>query len=154
MEGEQKKEEASAGVGSEQVKQDAQKAQQDLKQMADRAKAATAGFSFEKLFQGRIDHMNYLWFAIGGFILSMVVGMVPVIGLPISLAIGVVGVGTTIRRWHDIGQSGWFTLICLIPFVGILSVIYLCWKAGMTVPNMYGEVPDPKRDVFKAALNT
>ena len=154
MEGGQKQEETHAGVGTEQVKQDTQKAQQDLKQVADRAKAATAGFAFEKLFQGRIDQMNYLWLMIGSLVIGTVTSIIPPIGMLVGLVLAVVGIGATIRRWHDLGQSGWMTLLCLIPYVGILGIIYLCWKAGMTTPNMYGEAPDPKRDVFKAALNT
>jgi uncharacterized membrane protein YhaH (DUF805 family) len=141
-------------AGAEQVKQDTQQAQQDLKQVADRAKAATEGFSFEKLFQGRIDNMNYLWLAIASLVASMILGMIPVIGWAISLALGIVGIGATIRRLHDIGQTGWLTLLCFIPFVGLLLVVYLCWKKGSGVVNQYGEAPDPKREFFKAALNT
>ncbi len=131
-----------------------QNAQADLGQVANRAKAATAGFSIEKLFQGRIDNVNYFYFAVAGLVASFVLGMIPVIGWIISLAIAVVGVGTTIRRWHDLGQTGWLTLLGLIPVVGLLVVIYLCWKHGTGTPNMYGEAPDPKREFFKAVLNT
>lgn len=143
-----------SSAGTEQVKQDTQQAQQELKQVADRAKAATAGFSFEKLFQGRIDNMNYFWFAISSIVLSLILGMIPVIGWLISLALAVVGVGATIRRLHDIGQTGWLTLICFIPVVGLLLIVYLCWKKGTGVASVYGEAPDPKRDLFKAVLNT
>jgi hypothetical protein len=38
--------------------------------------------------------------------------------------------------------------------LGLLGVIYLCWKHGDVGSNQYGGVPDPKRDVFKAILNT
>lgn len=151
---EEQKTQEGQSAGADQVKQDAAQAQADLKKVADRAKAATAGFSFEKLFQGRIDNMNYFWFAIAGLVAGVVLGMIPVIGWIASLAIGVVGVGATIRRWHDLGQTGWLTLLGFIPFLGLLVLAYLCWKKGATTPNAYGEVPDPARDLFKAVLNT
>jgi hypothetical protein len=131
-----------------------QNAQADLGQVANRAKAATAGFSIEKLFQGRIDNTNYFYLAISSIVAGTILSMIPVIGGIISLAIGVVGVGATIRRWHDLGQTGWLTLLCLLGPIGLLVVIYLCWKHGTGTANAYGEAPDPKREFFKAVLNT
>ena len=143
-----KSEETSAGASS------SQSLPNDLKRMADKAKSASQGFSFEKLFEGRVDRMNYMYGAIGGIVLALILAMVPVIGFIISIALGVVGLGMTARRFRDTGVTGWATLICLIPFAGLLVLVYLCWKVGDTGANAFGAAPDPKRDVFKAILNT
>jgi len=141
---------ANTGASTDQAKQDAAQAQADLKKVADRAKAATAGFSFEKLFQGRIDHVNYFYFTIAAIVASAILNMFGFLGDLVSLAIGVLGIGATIRRWHDLGQTGWLTLLSIF----LLPIAYLCWKKGLPTPNTYGEAPDPKRDPFKAVLNT
>ncbi len=126
----------------------------DLKHMADKAKSASQGFSFEKLFQGRVDRVNYMYAVIGSIVLALVLSMIQIIGFLISIALGVIGLGMTARRFRDTGVTGWATLVCLIPFAGFLVVIYLCWKEGDKGANAFGAVPDPKRDVFKAILNT
>lgn len=131
-----------------------QSAQADMQAAADRAKAATAGFNFEKLFAGRIDNMNYLYAVVGSIVLGFILGMIPIIGLLVSLVFLVIGLGVSARRFHDIGITGWASLALLIPFLGLLGVIYLCWKHGDTGSNAYGAAPDPKRDLFKAILNT
>lgn len=49
-----------------------------------------------------------------------------------------------IKRWHDRGKSGWWTLILLVPIVGwIWGVIELGFLEGTNGPNEYG--PDPLR---------
>lgn len=143
-----KTEGAAAGTGSN------QSLPNDLKHMADKAKSASQGFSFEKLFEGRVDRMNYMYGAIGGIVVGFILAMIPVIGFLVSIALGVIGLGMTARRFRDTGVTGWATLICLIPFVGFVVVVYLCWKEGDAGANAFGAVPDPKRDVFKAILNT
>ena len=46
-----------------------------------------------------------------------------------------------VRRLHDIGKSGWFYWIILIPFVGaILMIIWVC-KKGTEGENEYGSDP-------------
>jgi uncharacterized membrane protein YhaH (DUF805 family) len=55
------------------------------------------------------------------------------------LSIPVVAIAA-VRRSHDIGRSGWFGLICLIPFAGW----YLVFKRGFEGANEYG--PSPKAD--------
>ena len=46
-----------------------------------------------------------------------------------------------IRRWHDLGKSGWFTLLLLIPLVNLIVAIYLWVKKGDEGPNQYGDDP-------------
>ena len=157
MDNENKTEGVSGSVGSNQQGGGAPNQQSlpnDLKNVADRAKAASQGFSFDKLFDGRLDQMNYLYGAIGGFVLGFIVSMIPVLGFIIAIALGVVGLGMTARRFRDTGVTGWAAALCVIPFVGFLVVVYLCWKTGDTGANPYGAAPDPKREVFRAILNT
>ena len=46
-----------------------------------------------------------------------------------------------IRRMHDLGKSGWWILIGLIPLIGGLIVLYWYVSEGEDVANDYGEVP-------------
>jgi uncharacterized membrane protein YhaH (DUF805 family) len=52
-----------------------------------------------------------------------------------SLAVGA-------RRLHDIGRSGWWQLIGIIPLVGAVVLIVFFATEGERQPNAYG--PDPK----------
>lgn len=45
------------------------------------------------------------------------------------------------RRLHDTGRSGWFQLLYLVPYVGILIVWILLAKAGEG-DNKYGKDPE------------
>jgi uncharacterized membrane protein YhaH (DUF805 family) len=48
----------------------------------------------------------------------------------------------TVKRWHDRGKSAWWTLINLIPVVGILWTLIECGLLRGTVgPNRYGGDP-------------
>lgn len=49
-----------------------------------------------------------------------------------SLAVGV-------RRLHDIGKSGWWYLIVLIPFIGILVLLAFFVMGSQEGDNYYGE---------------
>jgi uncharacterized membrane protein YhaH (DUF805 family) len=52
-----------------------------------------------------------------------------------SLAVGA-------RRLHDIGRSGWWQLIVLVPFAGVIVLIVFFVLDGERGANAYG--PDPK----------
>ncbi len=45
-----------------------------------------------------------------------------------------------IRRLHDINRSGWWLLIALIPFVGIITLIFFWCLKGTQNRNLYGDV--------------
>ena len=47
-----------------------------------------------------------------------------------------------VRRLHDIGLSGWWVWINLVPMVGPLVLLALMARKGQTGDNAYG--PDPK----------
>ena len=72
----------------------------------------------------------------------------------ISLGLVVFGLGATARRFHDTNMTGWAAVVIIVPFVGLLAVIYLCWKQGDVGANPFGAAPDKKREMFKAILNT
>jgi uncharacterized membrane protein YhaH (DUF805 family) len=47
-----------------------------------------------------------------------------------------------VRRLHDVGKSGWFYLIILIPLIGIIWMLVLLVSNGDVGENKYGA--DPK----------
>jgi len=49
----------------------------------------------------------------------------------------------TIKRLHDLDQSGWLSLLQLIPLVNFVFGLYLLFSDSNKGPNKYGE--DPKR---------
>lgn len=46
-----------------------------------------------------------------------------------------------VRRWHDVGRSGWFSVLLFIPLVNLLILLYLCLGKGQDGSNEYGENP-------------
>lgn len=134
--------------------QSGQSAQSDLNKVVGSAKEATEGFEFKKLFEGRIGNVQFLYYLIGSIILGLVLGMIPIINFLAGIVLAVLGIGVGIRRWHDVGVTGWATLIFFVPIVGLLTALYLAWKHGEQGANTYGPEPDPKRPIFKAILNS
>lgn len=141
-------------AAQEAPKQGNQSAQEDFNKVVGSAKEATAGFELKKLFEGRIGNVQFIYYVAGSIVLGLVLGMIPLINLLAGLALAVLGVGVGIRRWHDVGVTGWAVLIFFVPIVGLLAVLYLMWKHGETGANKYGEAPDPKRPILKAILNS
>lgn len=50
-------------------------------------------------------------------------------------------VAVTVRRIHDVGLSGWFVLLGLIPSVGSLIILVFALIPSQKRPNRWGEVP-------------
>lgn len=145
---------AQRAPAQEAPKQGGQSAQDDLNKVFGSAKAATEGFEFKKLFEGRIGNVQFLYYLIGSIVLGLVLGMIPVINFLAGIVLAVLGIGVGIRRWHDVGVTGWAVLIFFIPIVGLLTALYLAWKHGEVGANKYGEAPDPHCPIFHAILNS
>lgn len=107
-------------------------------------------------FDGRASRSEYWWFCLFTFVIGAVLGLVfsfsetlsTVVNGIVSLALLLPGLGLCVRRLHDIGKSGWFVLLALIPIAGaIVLIIWYCQDSQMQ-PNQYGPVPniveDPK----------
>jgi uncharacterized membrane protein YhaH (DUF805 family) len=58
-----------------------------------------------------------------------------------TLAVLLPGIAVSVRRLHDVGKSGWFLLIILIPFVGAIWFLVLACTAGNPGKNAYGANP-------------
>lgn len=69
-------------------------------------------------------------------IITLLWGMLGVLAaIPISIS-------AQIRRWHDLDQSGWLTLLVLVPFAGLISSLLLLVLPGTNGKNAYGHPYD------------
>ena len=66
-----------------------------------------------------------------------------ILGWIYSLAILIPGIAVCVRRLHDVGRSGWFYLLILIPLVGAIILLVLLCTEGQRMSNKWGE--DPKQ---------
>jgi uncharacterized membrane protein YhaH (DUF805 family) len=62
-----------------------------------------------------------------------------------SLAVLLPTLAVAVRRLHDIGRSGWWLLIGLIPVIGTIILLALFILDGMPGDNRFG--PSPKGKV-------
>jgi uncharacterized membrane protein YhaH (DUF805 family) len=59
-----------------------------------------------------------------------------------ALAMIIPGIAVSIRRLHDLGKSGWWLFIALIPIIGGIWLLVLFCTDGTPGVNDYG--PSPK----------
>lgn len=59
-----------------------------------------------------------------------------------SLAVLVPSIAVSARRLHDIGKSGWWQLIVLVPIIGGIYLLVLVCTDSNAGDNKYG--PNPK----------
>ena len=93
-------------------------------------------------FNGRSRRSEYWWASLAiGIIGSIVTALLGDFAFLWSLAILVPGLAICVRRLHDIGKSGWWYLISLIPLVGLIIMLVWCCQDS-TEDNQWG--PNPK----------
>lgn len=63
---------------------------------------------------------------------------ISLISIAISICVVIFSISISIKRWHDIGKSGWWTLTTIIPIVNILVWFYLIFKKGDIGSNQFG----------------
>ncbi|MEI7979706.1 MAG: DUF805 domain-containing protein [Bacteroidota bacterium] len=59
--------------------------------------------------------------------------------LTYNLAVLIPSIAVTVRRLHDVGKSGWFLLIGLIPFIGAIWLLILFFTDSQYGENKYGQ---------------
>lgn len=65
----------------------------------------------------------------------------PIIFFLYAVAVFLPGLAVNIRRLHDIGKSGWWYLIYLIPIIGAIWLIVLMCLDSEPGENQWGENP-------------
>lgn len=90
-------------------------------------------------FTGRATRSEYWWWVLFYALVSVGLGLVSDIlsGL-FALAVLVPSLAVAARRLHDLDRSGWWQLICLIPLIGLIVLIYWFVQPAKE-PNRYGE---------------
>jgi uncharacterized membrane protein YhaH (DUF805 family) len=89
-------------------------------------------------FSGRASRPEFWWFAlfqVAALVVAQFFG--DWLYMLVALALVLPGLAVGSRRLHDIGKSGWFQLIWLIPLIGLLLLLYWFAQPG-TGPNQYG----------------
>jgi uncharacterized membrane protein YhaH (DUF805 family) len=51
------------------------------------------------------------------------------------------GLAIVVRRLHDVGKTGWFYLIILIPLIGFIWILVLLCTDGVKEDNKWGSNP-------------
>lgn len=102
-------------------------------------------------FDGRARRSEYWYFVLGNFLAYLVLAGVgfalgEYVGLILLvvfwLGIIVPSIAVVVRRLHDVGKSGWFYFVALIPLVGGIWLLVLLCTDSQVGPNQYG--PNPK----------
>lgn len=109
-------------------------------------------------FDGRARRSEYWYFVLANFLLvlsisiagGIVVGLLNLESLSfifgglyalVSLGLIIPSLAVAVRRLHDVGRSGWFLLIALIPLAGLV-LLYFYVQDSEPGTNQWG--PNPK----------
>ncbi|WP_425091225.1 DUF805 domain-containing protein [Tropicimonas sp. S265A] len=122
--------------------------------------AVRSALSNYATFSGRDSRPAYWWWALSIFLLMLGLGVLdafvvaPLLGIdgtgenpsqPLSflasLALILPNVAVGARRLHDIGRSGWWLLLGLIPLVGFLVLLYFFTRPSDPGDNAFGPRP-------------
>jgi uncharacterized membrane protein YhaH (DUF805 family) len=137
---------------------------QNVKPSMSLGESLTSVFNKYATFTGRARRSEYWWFSGCYFVLQIVfnfasLGMLAGVmsgemsyndptfsmfqTMSVILGLGLLlpSLAVTVRRFHDIGKSGWNILWAAIPLIGaIIVLVWMCQDSDV-VANKYGESP-------------
>ena len=102
------------------------------------------------MFYGRASRSEFWYFILANalFLLFLLITinllpsepafLVEVILALFLLGIFIPGMAVSTRRLHDTGRSGWWLLLYLIPYIGVLALFFMFISEGDFFPNSYG----------------
>lgn len=109
-------------------------------------------------FSGRASREEYWWYVLAMLIVMVIARLIdgllyaPMVGTGafddaagqplsflLSLALLLPGLAVSARRLHDLGRTGWWLLIGLVPVIGALVLLYFYVQKGDPGSNRYGE---------------
>jgi uncharacterized membrane protein YhaH (DUF805 family) len=106
-------------------------------------------------FSGRARRSEYWWFYLFTVLVIVVLEVLFAVLAQASSTLGVIfgflffvgalglivpGLGVGVRRLHDTGKSGWWLLIGLVPFGGIVLLVFFVLDSTPGA-NQYGQNP-------------
>ena len=102
-------------------------------------------------FEGRANRTQYWYFVLTeilAFFILVDLCVIPFVNIIAGLALLVLwlglivpGIAVAVRRLHDTNRSGWWLLLCFVPFVGaIVLLVWMC-SEGTKGANKYGDEP-------------
>jgi len=101
------------------------------------------------VYTGRARRKEYWMFFLINAIAAVILNVLDVLfssfglaSLVYSLAVFLPAACVAIRRLHDTGRSGWWLLLCFIPVLGFLVLVFFLVLEGDNGENEYGL--DPK----------
>src|SRR3712207_5732824 len=83
-------------------------------------------------FTGRARLAEYWWFALFSVAVVVVAAIIdaligfPLLQIVVSLGLFIPSLAVGVRRLHDTDRSGWWLLIRLVPFGGIVLLVFYC----------------------------
>lgn len=128
-------------------------------------------------FSGRSARKEYIIFTIANYVLSLILGLIPLLGVVFFLVVIIPGISVGVRRLHDLNQSGWwivspYVLIILgfiayassdrgdtstayaLVILGGLSLvamsIWMLFFKGTLGPNRFGDEQKKQNEIVKS----
>jgi len=109
-------------------------------------------------FSGRARRKEYWMYTLFNVLFSMIAAMADhlfgltfviegtdvgygYIYLLYGLLVFIPGLAVSVRRLHDVGKSGWFLLIAIIPIIGAIWLLVLFVTDGKPGSNKWGGNP-------------
>jgi uncharacterized membrane protein YhaH (DUF805 family) len=101
-------------------------------------------------FSGRARRKEYWMFIFVNTIIFVVLGILgyfvsgqimAIIDAVYGLLMLIPSLAVIVRRLHDIGKSGWWILIALVPFIGAIVLLIFAVMDSQPGQNQYGSNP-------------
>ncbi len=110
----------------------------DIRRGMDFGETLSYFFNHYTDFNGRARRQEY-WYM---YLWNLIFGIIPFVNIIWALATFIPNLGLSVRRLHDVGRSGFWLFLGLIPLVG--AIILFVWSVTDSDqgPNEYG--PSPK----------
>ena len=88
-------------------------------------------------FSGRSTRSEYWWATLFTSLVSLVIYIIPVLGIMAMLAFMLPGLALAVRRLHDAGKSWAYLFMGLIPFAGVIILLIQFCKVS-EADNQWG----------------
>ena len=90
-------------------------------------------------FSGRAARPEFWWFALAAFVVSVIVGWIPIIGQIVGVVLALLSLGVAVRRLHDSDRPGWWIIPpYAISIVGIPILLILIFTNLWVLAFLFG----------------